>query len=160
MSEVQQMFLRCVKEDDLEELHLYLQHFWPSLHLFRLAYFDAGFWSDEMGMQVLVREDRAVGVIWYEKDKSLDALSLSFHMFKEEDRGKGWMKEALDAFCHYLFATKKVERLQMLIPDYNKAALHLAQSARFQFEGIARRARFERGSYKDVCIYSRLRENL
>lgn len=167
MLEGQAIHLRTVKEGDLGELYAYLDSIrlkgeylvsdLLSEHQFRLSFYETGFWSEEKGTLLLTQEGRLVGAIWYEKQTFFDCLDLHFYVFRKEDRGKGVMKEALTLFCAYLFATKKVERLQISIPDYSKAALRVAQKCGFQFEGIARSAFFHRGAYLDLCIYSLLR---
>jgi len=167
MIEGQKIHLRCVKEDDLTSLHTYFssirmkgEYLSSELlpeHQFRLQFYETGFWTEEKGMLLLIHDSRSVGAIWFEKQAFFDCLDLHFYIFENENRGKGFMKEALLLFSRYLFATKKVERLQISIPDYSKEALRLAQKCRFQFEGIARSAFFHKGAYLDLCIYSLLR---
>lgn len=167
MLECKNVYLRTVKEGDLAELYAffdsirmkgeYLSSDLLSEHQFRLDFYETGFWSEEKGTLVLIQEERMVGAIWFERQTFLDCLDLQFYIFRLEDRGKEWMREALSVFATYLFATKKVERLQISIPDYSKSALRVAQKCGFQFEGIARSALFHRGKYLDLCIYSLLR---
>lgn len=167
MLEGKNIHLRTVKEGDLGELYSYLDSIRMkgeylssellSEHQFRLQFYETGFWSEERGMLVIVQEGLLIGALWYERPSFFDCLDLHFYIFHAERRGKGVMKEALSLFSSYLFATKKIERLQISIPDYSKAALRLAQKCGFQFEGIARSALFHRGVYLDLCIYSLLR---
>lgn len=167
MLEGQNVHLRTVKEGDLVALyaHLdsvklkgeYLASDLLSEHQFRLSFYETGFWSEEKGTLLVVQGDRLVGALWFERQIFLDCLDLHFFIFLVKDRNKGLMKEALALFTIYLFATKKIERLQISVPDYSKAALRVAQKCGFQFEGIARSAFFHRGSYLDLCIYSLLR---
>lgn len=167
MLEGQNVHLRTVKESDLVEVYAFLDSIrlkgeylasdLLSEHQFRLAFYETGFWSEEKGTLLLTKGDRLVGAIWFEKQTHFDCLDLHFYIFRPEDRRKGLMKEALVLFATYLFATKKIERLQISIPDYSKAALRVAQKCGFQFEGIARSAFFHRGAYLDLCIYSLLR---
>ncbi len=163
----QNVLLRTVKEGDLELLYTYfnsvqlkgeyLSSEILSEHQFRLQFFETGFWEQEKGTLLLMKEERLIGALWFEKQTSFDCLDIHFYIFQPQDRGKGYMKEALALFCAYLFAIKKIERLQISIPDYSKAALRVAQKCGFQFEGIARSAFFHRGQYLDLCIYSLLR---
>ncbi len=159
------VLLQTVREADLPELYTHftsLEQRGPYLPgevvsepQFKMEFYEHGFWNEERGILLLHAEDRLCGAIWYEKVEG--GLSLFFYMFRKEDRGKGWMKEAIDLFTAYLFSAKKIERIQIAVPDYCKAALHLAQKCGFQFEGIARSALFHRGRYLDLCIYSLLR---
>jgi ribosomal-protein-alanine N-acetyltransferase len=167
MLEGKNLHLRTVKEGDLPALYSYfdsirmkgeyLSSELLSEHQFRLEFFETGFWSDEKGTLVIIKEDQPVGALWFERQVFFDCLDIHFYIFRTEDRGKGLMKEALELFSSYLFATKKIERLQISVPGYSKAALRVAQKSGFQFEGIARSALFHRGGYLDLCIYSLLR---
>lgn len=167
MLEGKNLHLRTVKEADLPELYSflnsvrmkgeYLSADMLSEHQFRLQFFETGFWSEDKGTFVIIQENRLVGAIWFERQTFFECLDLHFYNFRAEDRGKGIMKEALPLACSYLFATRKMARLQISIPDYSKSALRLAQKCGFQFEGIARSAIFSKGAYLDLCIYSLLR---
>lgn len=167
MIEGQNIHLRTVKEGDLADLYAYLDSirlkggYLPSdllsEHQFRLHFYETGFWSEEKGTLIVLAEEKMIGAVWFEKQPFLDCLDLHFYIFDRENRGKGFTREALFLFSSYLFATKKIERLQISIPDYSKAAMRVAQKCGFQFEGIARSAFFHRGQYLDLCIYSLLR---
>ncbi len=161
------IYLRTVAEADLPELYLYLNSIWMkgehlscqllSEHQFRLEFYETGFWSEAKGTLLILKDGLLLGAVWFERQTFFDCLDLHFYIFKEEDRGRGLMKEALAIFCWYLFATKKTERLQISVPSYSKSALRVAQKCGFQFEGIARSALFSRGVYCDLCLYSLLR---
>ncbi len=167
MLESKNLILRTVKEADLKELYSYFDSIrlkgeylsgeLLSEHQFQLQFFETGFWGDTGGTLLLAQGDKRVGALWFEKQSFFECLNLQFYIFHPEDRNKGLMKEALPLFCAYLFSTKRVERLQISIPDYSKAALRVAQRSGFQFEGIARSALFHRGRLVDLCIYSLLR---
>jgi len=169
MLEGKKLHLRTVKEGDLLELFSYFDSIWMkgdylssellSEHQFRLEFFETGFWSEEKGTLLVVKEEKAVGAVWFERHMFFDCLDLHFYIFCDEDRGKGLMKEALSLFTSYLFAVKKVERLQISVPGYSKSALRIAQKCGFQFEGIARSAVFHGGAHLDLCIYSLLRSD-
>lgn len=162
------LHLRTVKEGELEQLYSYfsslrlrgeyLSSELVSPHLFRDEYLRTGFWGEDKGTLVLGVEDRVLGAIWFEKQNFLDCLDLHFYVFEKEQRNRGYMSEALGLFSKYLFATKKIPRLQISIPDYSRAAIRVAQKGGYQFEGIARSSFFHRGKYLDLCIYSLLRK--
>ncbi len=167
MLEGKNIILRTVKEEDLKELYSHFDSIIMrgrfmssdliSEHQFRLEFYETGFWSDAKGLLVIVYENRLIGAVWYEKQSLFDSLDLHFYIFRKEDRGHGLMSESLSLFSTYLFATKRQMRQQILVPDYSKAAIRVAQKCGFQFEGIARSAFFSRGEYLDLCIYSKLR---
>lgn len=166
MIESSRIFLRTVKEADLPALFEALDsirlkgEYLPSSLLsemrFRKEYAETGFWDEGKGTALITHPDGTLaGAIWYESSRF--GTNLSFYLFRREDRGRGIMSEALPLFCSYLFATQRVERLQIAIPDYSKAALRIAQKSGFQFEGILRSALFHRGRHLDLCLYSLLR---
>lgn len=166
MIEGKNVCLRTVKEEDLALLYRcldsirmkgeFLSAHLLSEHSFRLEFFETGFWTEEKGVLLVVHE-KVVGALWYERQKKLDFLEISFYIFEKQDRKKGWMKEALRLFCRYLFAVYKIQRLQVSVPNYSQEALKLVQKCHFQFEGIARSACFQNGRYVDLCVYSLLR---
>lgn len=166
MIEGARILLRTVKEADLPALFEALDsirlkgEYLPSGLLsemrFRKEYAETGFWEDERGTALICHPDGTLaGAIWFETSRF--GTDLSFYLFRREDRGRGVMSEALPLFCSYLFATQRVERLQIAIPDYSKASLRIAQKCGFQFEGILRSSFFHRGKHLDLCLYSLLR---
>lgn len=162
------LHLRTVKEEDLGNLYSYfdsiamrgefLKSDLISFHQFELEFIETGFWKEEKGTLLIEVRNHVVGAIWFERQTFLDCLDIHFYIFQPQHRGKGIMTEALSLFAAYLFATKKIERLQISIPGYSKAAIRVAQKCGFQFEGIARSSFFHRGKYLDLCIYSYLRK--
>jgi RimJ/RimL family protein N-acetyltransferase len=168
MIEGRNVHLRTVKEADLPELYGYLDsvrlkgEYLPggllSEQRFRTQFYETGFWEEERGTLLIEgKEQRLLGAVWFEPAGAIEGCELRFLIFQVKERGKGLMSEALSLLCPYLFAMKRIERLQIAIPDYSKAALRVSQKCGFQFEGIARSAIFHRGKYQDLCIYSLLR---
>lgn len=167
MLQAGRLHLRTVKEQDLETLYFYLNSIrmrgeflkatFVSEQSFREAYSKTGFWSETQGTLLIFLKTTMIGAIWFEKVPFLEALDLQCYIFREEERSQGYMSAALSQVCRYLFATKQVQRLQLSVPGYCKAALHLAQKCGFQFEGILRSSFFHLGDYQDLCIYSLLR---
>jgi RimJ/RimL family protein N-acetyltransferase len=154
------IILRCVTDGDLKDLHLGIPSLWFSEHKLRLQFYETAFWSDEMGMMLLVRDEKPIGAIWFTRSDLFSALNLHFAHFKEETKAKGYMKEALSLFSRHLFHVKPVDRLQLLIPNQNLAAIQLARSGSYQFEGILRSALFSEGAFCDICLYSLLRKEI
>ena len=161
--------LRSVRASDVEELFdlLRAQDLLKSAirgilpeHKFQQKFEETGFWEEEEGAILIMKKKKIAGFIEYMRALPFDGLNLSICVFKEEDRGQGLMSSALSLFSLHLFETKKIQRLQIFIPDYNKAAIRVVQKCRFQFEGIAREAAFHRGAYRDLCLYSLLRREV
>ena len=168
MIKAKNILLRPVEEVDLDMLFVlesaaFLQmdnafFTMESFYKFKQRFYQTGFWNDDEGISLILdKQGRILGKIEYRKCNS-DALTLYFLLYKEEDRGQGYMGEALPLFASFLFAIKKINRLQLDIPDYNTAAIAAAQKGGFSFEGIARQALFQKGRYLDLCVYSLLRE--
>jgi len=125
---------------------------------FKKEFEKTGFWEDEKGIIAILKDDKIVGAIFFEPCYPMEALELRFCIFDEKDRGQGYMQQGLKLFSAYLFATKKIQRLQLFIPDYHKASIAVSKKCGFIFEGIARRALFFKGKYIDLCMYSQLRD--
>jgi [ribosomal protein S5]-alanine N-acetyltransferase len=161
--------LRPLREKDLSEFFQLLDNaslasdFFSkdvgSEYKFRKRFTETGLWEEDEGYVLICDlNDHIIGTVSYKKALFLDALELTYLIFKTEDRGKGYMKESLSLFSAYLFATKKINRLQLSIPDYHRASIAVAQKCGYIFEGIAREAVFSRGKYLDLCIYSMVRK--
>ena len=126
---------------------------------FKKQFEKTGFWEDEKGIiAILNKENNIIGAVFFEPCYPMEAIELRYCIFEEKDRGCGYMKQALKLFSAYLFATKKIHRLQLFIPDYHKASIAVSQKCGYIFEGIARRALFFKGKYIDLCMYSLLRD--
>lgn len=160
--------LRPIQEKDLssffhlrEKMRLRFEFFPDDLgseYKFKKKFYETGFWEDSKGISLIIdSNEKIIGMLWYGGSSLGEGFDLGFCIFNEEDRAKGYMKEALSLFSSYLFAIKKINRLQLLIPDYHRAAMAVAQKCAYSFEGIARKSAFYKGKYVDLCIYSLLR---
>jgi [ribosomal protein S5]-alanine N-acetyltransferase len=67
------------------------------------------------------------------------------------------MSEAVRLLTHYLFDTRKVNRIQLVIHPENGASRRVAEKNGFLAEGTMRGAWYHRGQYHDVAIYALLR---
>ncbi len=166
------IILRPLKEKDLEDFFRFKEKlrlsgsilFFDDLSSefkFKQKFAKTGFWEDLEGSTLLLdRKERMLGFISFHRIHFTETLDLSFYIFRPEDRGKGFMSEALLLFSQYLFSTKKINRLQLHIPNYNRAAMAVAQKCGFSFEGILREALFCKGQYVDLCLYALLRNDV
>jgi len=163
------VILRLVKERDLKEFLPLLEKssfncsgFWDHLipeHLFLKEFQKTGFWEKNKGMMVVLdKKENIVGAISFRKCKIYSSLDIKYILFNEEDKGNGYMKEALLLFSNYLFFMKKTNRLQLTIPGYNRESIAIAQKCGYKFEGIAKGAFFNKGKYVDLCIYAMLKD--
>jgi [ribosomal protein S5]-alanine N-acetyltransferase len=172
MIEGRNVKIRPLKEKELNTFFSLLEEalirneFFPfnsieSEYNFKKQFQTNGLWQENDGIAVILNlEDQIIGMLTYVKSYFLEAYELKYIIFDEQNRGRGYMKESLKLFSNYLFSSKKINRLQLAIPDYHRASIAVAQKCGFTFEGIAREALFSKGDYLDVCVYSLLRKEI
>lgn len=169
MIEGRNIKIRPLKDKEIDHFFSLLEtaiirnEFFPfnieSEYNFKKQYQNTGFWQENEGIALILNfDDEIIGMIAYIKSYFLEAFELKYIIFEEKNRAKGYMKEALSFFSSFLFANRKINRLQLAIPDYHRASIAVAQKCGYTFEGIAREAIFSKGKYLDVCIYSLLRK--
>jgi len=164
--------LRPVRDSDLDQLYTYhididnRGEFFPRGILaqpaFRRQFEENGFWSKEEGMLVMVSpKDEILGHIEFFKTVNyLDEYELSYQVYAPEQRGKGLTTEAVNLLVHYLFETKRVNRIRLVIHPDNVASRRLAEKCGFKHEGTARGAWYNKGKHHDVEIYAILHEDV
>jgi len=164
--------LRTVRETDLDALYTALSDlasrgdYFPlslmSETTFKREFHAHGFWSNDAGRLLICdAEDRLLGSIWYfQAVPYYDGLEMGYQLFDIGRRNTGIMTEALSLCAQYLFAARKINRLQLAIMRPNTASKRVAEKCGFTFEGVARGAIFHRGANHDLEIYSLLREEL
>lgn len=164
--------LRPVRETDLDQLytfHLDIDNrgdYFPRGVLAELAFqkqfHETGFWSKDDGMLVILTlKDEILGHIEFFKTVNyLDEYELSYHVYATEHRGKGIATEAVNLLVRYLFETKRVNRIRLVIHPNNLASRRLAEKCGFQHEGTARGAWYNKGKHQDVEIYAILHEDV
>ena len=161
--------LRPVREVDLDRLydgHIAISArgaFFPlgvqSEPAFRRAFAENGFWDKTEGMLVILTgEDEIAGHIeFYRAVSYWDAFELSYQLYDARHAGKGYITEAVQLLSDYLFATKKDNRIQLVIVPENAASRRIAEKCGFTLEGTARGAFFNDGRSHDVLVYSLVR---
>jgi RimJ/RimL family protein N-acetyltransferase len=164
--------LRPVREADLDLLYAYhididnRGDFFPRGILaqpaFRTQFQETGFWSKDDGMLVMVSsKDELLGHIEFFKTVNyLDEYELSYQVYAPEQRGKGVATEAVNLLVRYLFETKRVNRIRLVIHPDNLASRRLAEKCGFRHEGTARGAWYNKGAHQDVEIYAILHEDV
>jgi RimJ/RimL family protein N-acetyltransferase len=164
--------LRLVQETDLDQLytfHLDIDNrgnYFPlgvlSQPAFRKEFQETGFWSKEDGMLVMVSpNDDILGHIEFFKTVNyLDEFELSYVVYPAEQRGKGIATEAINLLVRYLFETKQVNRIRLVIHPENLASRRLAEKCGFKHEGTARGAWYNKGKHQDVEIYAILHDDV
>jgi ribosomal-protein-alanine N-acetyltransferase len=164
--------LRPIRDADLDQLYTYhididnRGDYFPRGILaqptFRKQFQETGFWSKEDGMLVIVSaEDEILGHIEFFKTVNyLDEFELSYQVYAPEHRRKGIASEAVNLLVRYLFETKQVNRIRLVIHPDNLASRRLAEKCGFRHEGTARGAWYNRGSHQDVEIYAILHRDV
>ncbi len=74
-------------------------------------------------------------------------------------RKKGYGKEAVAACLELGFDICSLHRIEAQIEPANKVSIKLAAAVGMKLEGVARKKVFERGAWRDLKIYSALRED-
>jgi ribosomal-protein-alanine N-acetyltransferase len=159
--------LRTVRESDLDTLFAlwsdlenrgdYYQIDLPSQVDFKKSFHEHGLMEDKKGTLLICVEDKIVGSISFFSAMYFDGLEIAYILFDKGSRNKGFMTEALSLLVEYLFATKKINRLQLTVFPDNLASKKVAERCGFQFEGVVRGAIFHKGKNHDMQLYSILR---
>ena len=164
--------LRSVHESDLEQLYefhtdisnrgeYYPQGF-MSQPAFQKQFQENGFWGKDEGTLLVVNHsDEILGHIEFFKTVNyLDEYELAYQIYDGEQRGKGIMTEAVKMMTRYLFETKRMNRIRLVIHPGNAASRRLAEKCGYQHEGTARGAWYNKGRHQDVEIYSILHDDV
>lgn len=161
-----QITLRPVRDADLEVLyahHLDLDNrgdYFPrgvvAQPVFNQRFRESGYWGKEDGMLVIASEnDEVLGHIEFFKTVDyLDEYELSYQIYATEQRGKGVATEAVNLLVRYLFESKRMNRIRLVIHGDNVASRRVADKCGFRHEGTARGAWYNNGSHHDVEIYA------
>ncbi|HSL28398.1 MAG TPA: GNAT family protein [Anaerolineales bacterium] len=166
------ILLRPVREADLDQLYAYhvdidnRGDFFPrgilAEPVFRRRFQETGFWEKDDGMLLMVSpNDEILGHIEFFKTVNyLDEYELSYQVYAAQQRGKGVTTEAVNLLVRYLFETKHVNRIRLVIDAGNLASRRLAEKCGFKHEGTARGAWYHRGAHRDVEIYAILHQDV
>jgi ribosomal-protein-alanine N-acetyltransferase len=74
------------------------------------------------------------------------------------ERKKGYCSEAVKIMVDYLFLSKDIGRVQAYVDVRNDGSRKVLERAGFQKEGVVRKRSFFYGEWRDMTIYSILRE--
>jgi len=80
-----------------------------------------------------------------------------YNIYKNENKQKGYMKEALSFVIDFGFTNLNLHRIQALIDDNNTPSLKLLQHYQFTKEGIMREDYHVNGKNEDSTCYSLLK---
>jgi [ribosomal protein S5]-alanine N-acetyltransferase len=164
--------LRPVRDTDLPELwdlHVDIDNrgdYFPrgiaSQVSFNQQFQENGFWSKDEGMLVILNGDGTIigHIEFFKTVNYLAEYELSYILYTSEHRGQGATTEAVDLMTEYLFATKPINRIRLVIHPGNAASRRIAEKCGYRHEGTARGAWFNKGRYQDVEIYAMIRDDV
>lgn len=160
--------LRTVREADLDTLYdlwsdiqnrgEYYSLELPSQVEFKKRFQEHGLLEENNGTFLICASDKIIGTIFFFNVLYYNGLEIGYILFDTTGRNQGYMTEALSLLVKYLFASKKINRLQLTVIPGNIASKRVAEKCGFQFEGTVRGAIFHRGVHQDLELFSLLRE--
>ena len=163
------VILRPFRRSDLDELYDLVSdvreigEFWPLGCISEPRWFkqfeETNWWTNEFKLLLITdRDGRRIGQInIYKASHSYEGWELGYRIYKPEDRGKGFMTEAVRMATAYLFGQEPIGRIQILLDPRNKGSRIVAERAGYTLEGTLRGAHFDRGEYLDLLLFSILR---
>jgi [ribosomal protein S5]-alanine N-acetyltransferase len=164
--------LRPVRETDLDKLyafHIDIDNrgaFFPrgisAQPAFYKQFHENGMWTRTDGTLVIVNaNDEILGHIeFYKTVNYLDEYELSYQLYATDQRRQGIMTEAVNLMVRYLFESKNINRIRLVIHPDNAASRRLAEKCNFRHEGTARGAWYNAGKHHDVEIYAILHDEV
>ena len=170
MLEGQKVILRLFREADLEEyLSVYSRYaergeHWPITFqpMAQVAkdFRETGWWGEHEGRMLITDKAGQMrgGMAFFKGPTHHAGYEVGYVIFRRADRGQGFMSEALRIFSAYVFELKPIPRLQLCMFKGNAASRRVAEKCGYQHEGTMRKLGFLRGQWRDVELFSLLRE--
>ncbi|MFH2037468.1 MAG: GNAT family protein [Candidatus Zixiibacteriota bacterium] len=171
MIEGENINLRLVREDEISPFVNAVNKFsdigdyWPEWFAIeqqeRERFKKNNFWEQDMGkLHVVDKDDNLIGAIMFFKSfLFMEGYEIAYRIINPENRGKGYMSEALQLFVSYLFKVRPINRFYLRIFPDNKPSRRIAEKCGFIHEGTLRQAMFHEGNYIDCVIYGIIRED-
>jgi RimJ/RimL family protein N-acetyltransferase len=109
---------------------------------------------------IIEKEDGSkIGYIWHfcGPHPMGKMLEIGYFLIPSE-RGKGYCTEAVNIMLDYLFLSRDIVRIQAHAELRNVASQKVLEKTGFKREGTVRKSIFNRGEWRDVYLYSILRE--
>ena len=161
--------IRTIKETDLETYSGLVNdiesqgEFLPATLIsdtkLRAQYAENRFISDTSEQYLITnKSDEIIGSIWaFKSVPYFDAIEVGYQTFDHENRGKGYVTEALVMFHHYIFESKQVNRIELRIATDNTPSEKVARKVGFSLEGTNKEAAYSKGKHHDMNIFAMLR---
>lgn len=170
MLEGRNVNLRLLRESDIEPMlavaNRYAEHGdfdargFTVEPVFRKEFAENGWWRDNQGMMLVTdKQDRMLGyIVFFEGMRHEAGYEVGYTIFRGQDRGHGYMTEALRIFSAYLFELKPIARLHVKMLKGAAASRRIAEKCGYQLEGTFRKFGFANGAYYDHEVLALLRE--
>ncbi len=102
--------------------------------------------------------DRIIGRIGYHTWKAVhERAEIGYGLYYEEDKNKGYMKEAMKMVLMYGFEQMNLNRVEAFVSPLNTPSIKLIQRYGFQYEGLLRQHYGRNGVREDSAVYGLLR---
>jgi len=102
----------------------------------RAAFAKNGFWDKDEGMLLMVTGDDIVGEIeYFPITHYLQGYEISYQLFGSGHAGQGYTTEAVNLLTRYLFAGKRVNRMQLNIPPGQRGVEARGSQVRLHVRG-------------------------
>ena len=126
----------------------------------RKQFAEQGYWHEEFRFMLIEdKKGKILGHINARKShQNFTGLEIGYRIYREQERGKGIMTEALRIFSSYLFDLQRLPRLYLAAIPGNTGSIKVAENCGFKYECTLRSAAFNQGGYCDLNMYSLLRE--
>lgn len=108
---------------------------------------------------VLKTNDKLIGLVnlvniqWINRNAEFSIL-----LGDKEEWGKGYGKQATAEMLKFGFLERNLERIYLTVDVEHQKAIKIYEKLGFKKEGLLRRHHFRKGKYRDVFIYSILKE--
>jgi ribosomal-protein-alanine N-acetyltransferase len=147
-------------DNDLERKGAFVPPRLRAEPVLRKEFQETGLLGDDAGRLLIVDgEDRILGNVGYFRTAFyIDGFELGYTLYEIDRRGGGLVTEAVGLLASWLFALKKIARLQIAFLPENGASRRVAEKNGFRLEGVLRKAAFNHGRNVDIELWSLLRE--
>lgn len=107
---------------------------------------------------VLKETGEAIGGAHYHTWQPMHARAeFGYHIYKEQHKRRGYMKEAIKAMLDYGFNEMELNRVEALIGPGNEASQRLVKGFGFVQEGVLREHYCKNGELQDSIVFSLLK---
>ena len=88
---------------------------------------------------------------------ALSSCLVGYHLDKMET-GKGYMREALDGGCRYMFRNQELHRIQADVMPHNAPSIRCVESCGFKRQGLNEKYMCIDGKWQDHICFAKINE--